>query len=110
MINNQRRNWNRRYQRGTLAPGSTRGVGPYQREEALRHLDFGIAVLEPPHSSLRKKRDTNRGELGRAPVERERWIGGWEAPALARRLLVLSPGWWKIRFRVPGAVAARASL
>ena len=40
-----------------------------------------------------KKRDNNRGQLGGAPVARERWIGGWEAAALALRLLVLNSGW-----------------
>ena len=30
------------------------------------------------------------GQLGGAPVARERWIDGWESLALARRLLVLN--------------------
>ena len=40
------------------------------------------------HSKTRRQ----PGPAWGAPVARERWIGGWEAAALARRLLVLSSG------------------
>ena len=39
---------------------------------------------------LRKETQHQPGRQGGAPVARERWIGGWEAPALARRLFVLN--------------------
>ena len=67
--------------------------------------------------SLAPKRDTNRGLLGGAPVARERWIGGWEAAALARRLLVLNSGCCErvvvsagVRFQRGRGVRARAGV
>ena len=48
------------------------------------------------------------GRQGGAPVARERWIGGWEAAALALRLLVLNSG--RYRCQAPGTVAARVSF
>ena len=42
--------------------------------------------------SLAPKTRHQPGPARRAPVARERWIGGWEAAALARRLLVLDSG------------------
>jgi len=67
--------------------------------------------LSPP------KRDTNRGLLGGAPVARERLIDGWEAAALARRLLVLNSGCCErvvvsagVRFQRGRGVRARAGV
>ena len=67
-------------------PQPTKNKQYKERESQVHEVEVARAgrSLSPP------KRDTNRGLLGGAPVARERWIGGWEAAALARRLLVLN--------------------
>jgi hypothetical protein len=49
-----------------------------------------------PHIRAYSKKTRHQpGRQEGAPVARERWIDGWEAPALARRLLVLNSGRWE---------------
>ena len=72
-------------------PQPTKNKQDKERESQVHEVEVARAgrSLSPP------KRDTNRGLLGGAPVARERWIGGWEAAALARRLLGgVHPGTW----------------
>ena len=67
--------------------------------------------------SLAPKTRHQPGPARRAPVARERWIGGWEAAALARRLLVLDSGCCErevvsagVRFQRGRGVRARAGV
>ena len=94
-------------------PQPTKNKQYKERESQVHEVEVARAgrSLSPP------KRDTNRGLLGGAPVARERWIDGWEAAALARRLLVLNSGCCErvvvsagVRFQRGRGVRARAGV
>jgi hypothetical protein len=71
------------------------------RENSSARGGGGSLLVILSHSETRHQ----PGPARRAPVARERRIGGWEAAALARRLLVLNSGRGEVRGCRSGSVS-----
>ena len=65
-----------------------RGRGPLLGALMDEYPGTLLICLSLPHYPIPLRNATPTEVARRAPVARERWIGGWEAPVLARRLLV----------------------